>query len=256
MSDPVLVTDDGGVRIIRMNRPEKKNALTQPMYAAMTAALDQAGNAEAIRCIVIAGAPGAFCAGSDIGDFQKRAEGGLEPVTIGFLHALARNQKPLVASVGGIAVGIGTTMLLHCDLVYAGENAHFVLPFVNLGLCPEAASSVLLPRLVGYQRAAQLLMLGEPFTAAIARELGMVTEIRPDANVIAHAKAQAALLAQKPPKSLRITKQLMKTDTAPLVKLAMQAERDQFSELLYAPEAKEAFKAFFEKRKADFSSFN
>src|SRR5579863_6060332 len=146
MPDPIVVTDDGGVRIIRMNRPEKKNALTQPMYAEMTRALRETAASETIRCVLLAGGPGAFCAGSDIGDFQKRAEGGLEPVTVDFLHALARNHKPLVAAVNGLAVGIGTTVLLHCDHVVAASGATFGTPFLKLGLIPEAASSLLAPQ--------------------------------------------------------------------------------------------------------------
>ena len=160
MSDPILVTDNDGVRIIRMNRPDKKNALTQPMYAAMTAALLDAQGNGGIRCIMIAGGPGAFCAGSDIGDFQKRAEGGLEPVTVGFLHALARNQKPLVAAVDGLAVGIGTTLLLHCDHVVAATGTVFSTPFVKLGLIPEAASSLLAPLRIGAVALARRLMRG------------------------------------------------------------------------------------------------
>ncbi len=241
---------------IEINRPQKKNALTVAMYAAMADALEAADSNPEVRVILIHGKEDMFTAGNDLVDFDNAPKREGTPPVFRFLNAISTAAKPLVAAVAGPAVGIGTTMLLHCDLVYAGENARFVLPFVNLGLCPEAASSTLLPRLVGHQRAAQLLMLGEPFTAATAREFGMVSEILPDAKVIAHARAQAALLAQKPPKSLRIIKQLMKAETAPLVKLAMQAEREQFSDLLFAPEAKEAFKAFFEKRKADFSNFN
>jgi enoyl-CoA hydratase/carnithine racemase len=141
MPDQVVVTDDDGVRIVRMNRPEKKNALTQPMYAEMTRALREADGSDTIRCVIFAGSPGAFCAGSDISDFQKRAEGGLKPITVEFLHALVRNPKPLVAAVDGLAIGIGTTMLMHCDYVVAASGAVFATPFTKLGLIPEAASS-------------------------------------------------------------------------------------------------------------------
>src|SRR5438270_2372324 len=159
MPDQVVVTDDEGVRIVRMNRPEKKNALTQPMYAAMTRALREAEDSDTIRCVVFAGSPGAFCAGSDISDFQKRAEGGLKPITVEFLHALVRNPKPLVAAVDGLAIGIGTTMLMHCDYVVAASGAVFATPFTKLGLIPEAASSLPGPLRLGYAPAFSLLCL-------------------------------------------------------------------------------------------------
>jgi enoyl-CoA hydratase/carnithine racemase len=177
MSDLIVVQDEGAVRVIRMNRPEKKNALTQPMYDAMTAALREAGASTAIRCIMLAGGPGAFCAGSDIGEFQRRVEGGLESITVEFLHVLARNQKPLVAAVGGLAVGIGTTMLFHCDHVVAATNAVFTTPFIKLGLIPEAASSLLAPRRLGYARAFALLVMGRPLAAAEAKEVGLVNTV-------------------------------------------------------------------------------
>src|SRR5580704_3493673 len=173
----IAVQDVDAVRIIRMKRPEKKNALTQPMYAEMTRALGEAGGNAAIRCIVLAGAPGAFCAGSDISDFQKRAEGGLEPVTVDFLHALVRNEKPLVAAVNGIAVGIGTTMLLHCDHVVAAKAAVFSTPFTKLGLIPEAASSLLAPMRMGHARAFAMLVMGRPLTAEEAKAAGIVNTV-------------------------------------------------------------------------------
>ena len=198
MSDPILVTDNDGVRIIRMNRPDKKNALTQPMYAAMTAALLDAQGNGGIRCIMIAGGPGAFCAGSDIGDFQKRAEGGLEPVTVGFLHALARNQKPLVAAVDGLAVGIGTTLLLHCDHVVAATGTVFSTPFVKLGLIPEAASSLLAPLRMGHARAFALLVMGRPLSAGDAKEAGLVNTVVDGAAVEDTALKAAREIAALP----------------------------------------------------------
>jgi enoyl-CoA hydratase/carnithine racemase len=248
MSDPVLVTDDGGVRIIRMNRPEKKNALTQPMYAAMTAALDQAGNAEAIRCIVIAGAPGAFCAGSDIGDFQKRAEGGLEPVTIGFLHALARNQKPLVASVGGIAVGIGTTMLLHCDHVVAAAGIAFSTPFIKLGLIPEAASSLLAPQRLGHARAFALLVMGRPLPVEDAKAAGLVNTIVEAAAVDDTALQAAREIAALPPGAVALARRLMQDDVD-AVAARIDTEANHFQERLKSEEARAAFAAFFTRKK-------
>lgn len=241
---------------IRINRPQKKNALTVAMYAAIADALESAEKDPEIRVVLIHGDDQMFTAGNDLVDFDNAPQREGTPPVFRFLNAISTAGKPLVAAVAGPAVGIGTTMLLHCDLVYAGQNARFTLPFVNLGLCPEAASSYLLPRLVGHQRAAALLMLGEPFTAQQAREVGIVTEILPDAEVIAYAEAQAERLAAKPPASLRVTKQLMKAESGSPVVRAMQAEREHFSNLLFAPEAKEAFKAFFEKRKPDFSKFS
>jgi enoyl-CoA hydratase/carnithine racemase len=245
-------------RILRIgiNRPAKKNALTVAMYAAMADALEAAEQNPAVRVVLIHGQGDMFTAGNDLVDFDNAPQRGGTPPAFRFLDAISTATKPLIAAVNGVAVGIGTTMLLHCDLVYAGQGARFSLPFVKLGLCPEAASSLLLPRLAGYQRAAELLLLGEPFGPDQARELGLVTEILPDAGVFDYAVAQAVLLAAKPPSSMRATKQLMKSEQAPLVKQAMLAERAQFTTLLAAPEAKEAFKAFFEKRKPDFSKFN
>jgi enoyl-CoA hydratase/carnithine racemase len=252
----ILTEIQDRVLSIQINRPQKKNALTVAMYAAMADALEAAESNPDVRVVLIHGNDEMFTAGNDIVDFDNGPQREGNPPVFRFLSAISNAAKPLVAAVNGPAVGIGTTMLLHCDLVYAGENSRFVLPFVNLGLCPEAASSYLLPRLVGHQRAAELLLLGEPFNAALAHEIGIVTEVLPDTKVIAHARAQAQKLAAKPPSSLRATKQLMKVEQGPLVKQAMQAERDRFSALLFAPEAKEAFKAFFEKRKPDFSKFS
>ncbi len=177
MTDEIVTTQANGVWTIRMNRPEKKNALTQPMYAAMTQALSQAEANDAIRCIVLVGGPGAFCAGSDISDFQKRAEGGLKPVTVDFLHALAGNPKPLLAAVDGLAIGIGTTMLLHCDYVVAAAGATFATPFTKLGLIPEAASSLLGPMRMGHARAFALLVMGRPMSAEEAKAAGLINSV-------------------------------------------------------------------------------
>ncbi|HEX4408991.1 MAG TPA: crotonase/enoyl-CoA hydratase family protein [Xanthobacteraceae bacterium] len=248
MSDQVLVTDDGGVRVIRMNRPEKKNALTQPMYTAMTAALDEAGTNDAIRCIVIAGTPGAFCAGSDIGDFQKRAEGGLEPVTIGFLHALARNQKPLVAAVGGIAVGIGTTMLLHCDHVVAATGVAFSTPFIRLGLIPEAASSLLAPQRMGHARAFALLVMGRPLPVEDAKAAGLVNTIVDAAAVDDTAMQAAREIETLPPGAVALARSLMR-DNADTVTARIDSEAAHFQDRLKSDEARAAFAAFFARKK-------
>src|SRR5581483_4769853 len=184
MSDPVVVSDDGAVRMIRLNRPEKKNALTQPMYAAITEALRDAQSNRSIRCAVIAGSGGVFSAGADIGEFLESAQsGGLRPHTLDFLKILAHNKKPLVAAVGGLAVGIGVTMLFHCDYVVASADATFTTPFLNLALMPEAASSLLAPMRMGYARAFSMLVMGRPLSAEQAREAGLVNEVVEPADV-------------------------------------------------------------------------
>jgi enoyl-CoA hydratase/carnithine racemase len=246
--DPIIVTDDGGVRVIRMNRPEKKNALTQPMYAAMTAALDEANASDAIRCIVIAGAPGAFCAGSDIGDFQKRAEGGLEPVTVGFLHALARNAKPIVGAVGGIAVGIGTTMLLHCDHVVAALSATFATPFTRLGLIPEAASSLLAPVRMGHVRAFALLVMGRPMTADDARSAGLVNTVVEASAVDDTAMQAAREIAALPAGAVALARRLMRGYLDGVTE-RIDTEAMHFKERLGSDEARAAFAAFFARKK-------
>src|SRR6185503_17326101 len=191
MSDAVAVIDDGGVRTIRLNRPEKKNALTLAMYLEMTRALKEADAADATRCVVIASTGGTFCAGNDITDFLKAsAGGGLDPRAHEFLLALARCRKPLVAAVRGAAVGVGTTMLLHCDHVVAGADATLSTPFLKLGLIPEAASTLLAPMRMGHSRAFSLLVMGRPLTAVDAREAGIVnTVVAPDAVEEAALKA-------------------------------------------------------------------
>jgi enoyl-CoA hydratase/carnithine racemase len=248
VSDPVLVTDNDGVRIIRMNRPEKKNALTQPMYAAMTAALDDAQGNRAIRCIVIAGGAGAFCAGSDIGDFQKRAEGGLEPVTIGFLHALARNQKPLVAAVDGLAVGIGTTLLLHCDHIVAATGTVFSTPFVKLGLIPEAASSLLAPMRMGHARAFALLVMGRPLSADDAKTAGLVNSVVDAAAVEDTALNAAREIAALPAGAVALARRLMRGELDDIV-ARVDTEAMHFQDRLQSDEARAAFAAFFARKR-------
>ena len=248
MSDPVLVTDADGVRIVRMNRPEKKNALTQPMYAAMTAALREAEASEAIRCVMLAGGPGAFCAGSDIGDFQKRAEGGLESITIDFLYALARNRKPLVAAVGGLAVGIGTTMLFHCDHVVAAGGAVFSTPFIKLGLIPEAGSSLLAPRLLGYARAFELLVMGRTLSAEEAKHAGLVNSVVDAAAVEETALKAAREIAALPAGAVAVARKLMRGELDDVVK-RIDTETMHFKERLQSAEARAAFAAFFARKK-------
>ena len=248
MSDPILVTDNDGVRIIRMNRPDKKNALTQPMYAAMTAALLDAQGNGGIRCIMIAGGPGAFCAGSDIGEFQQRAEGGLESVTVGFLHALARNQKPLVAAVDGLAVGIGTTLLLHCDHVVAATGTVFSTPFVKLGLIPEAASSLLAPLRMGHARAFALLVMGRPLSAGDAKEAGLVNTVVDGAAVEDTALKAAREIAALPVGAVALARRLMRGYLDDVVE-RIDTEATHFQERLKSDEARAAFAAFFARKK-------
>src|ERR1700680_4766782 len=198
MADHVVSQLQDRIFTVRMDRPEKKNALTRQMYTALIAALQQAEADPAVRVILITGTADCFTADNDLQDFANAAPG--EPsVAIDYLRTLAAAQKPVLAAVAGVAVGIGTTMLLHCDLVYAATNARFQLPFVNLGLCPEAGSSLILPSLMGHRRAAELLFFGEPFTADAARELGIVNQVIADQELLVTAMAKAQQLAQKPP---------------------------------------------------------
>ncbi len=248
MTNSVIVQDEAAVRVIRMNRPEKKNALTQPMYAEMARALREAGGSAAIRCIILAGAPNAFCAGSDIGDFHKRAEGGLQPVTVDFLHALARNEKPLVAAVGGTAVGIGTTMLLHCDHVIAATGATFATPFLKLGLIPEAASSLLAPQRMGHARAFSLLVMGRPLSATDAREAGIVNTVVDAAAVDETALKAAQEIAALPPNAVMLARRLMRSQSESVTE-RIETEATHFKELLKSDEARAAFAAFFSRKK-------
>jgi enoyl-CoA hydratase/carnithine racemase len=248
MPDEVLVTDDDGVRMIRMNRPEKKNALTQPMYAEMTRALRQAEDMPAIRCLIFAGCPGAFCAGSDIGDFQKRAEGGLKPVTVDFLHALVRNSKPLVAAVDGLAIGIGTTMLLHCDYVVAASGANFATPFTKLGLIPEAASSLLAPMRMGHGRAFALLVMGRSLSAMEAKAAGLVNEVVDQAALEKTVMQAAREIAALPPGAVALARRLLRGNLDDLAK-RVDTEAMHFKERLHSEEAQAAFAAFMSRKK-------
>ncbi len=240
---------------IELDRAEKKNAITAGMYQAMADALRAAESDREVRVILIHGKPDCFTAGNDLKDFLERPPSGDHSPVFQFLQGISTATKPLVAAVAGPAVGIGTTMLLHCDFVYAAPNARFQMPFVTLGLVPEAASSLLLPMLAGYQRAAELLLLGKPFTAEKAHAAGIVTEIVPEGDLLDHALEVAAGIAALPPSSLRMTKALMKARYASTVVEAMGNEGEKFRAQLGSAEAKEALTAFFEKRKPDFSKF-
>ena len=255
MSQHVLTELDDRVLRVELSRPEKKNALTPEMYRALTEALARAESETQVRAVLIHGRPDCFSAGNDLKDFLQRPSQRGEPPAIAFLGRIASARKPLVAAVGGPAVGIGTTMLLHCDFVYAAPETRFQLPFVPLGIVPEAASSLLLPHLAGYHRAAELLLLGQPFDAAKALAAGIVTGIVPQSALLEQARSIARALAALPPESLRLTKELMKRQLAPAVAERMREEGRLFQERLSSPEAVEAFTAFFEKRKPDFSRF-
>jgi enoyl-CoA hydratase/carnithine racemase len=243
------------VATIEIARLDKKNALTVEMYQAIAEALSSAEADAGVRVTLIHGTAECFTAGNDLKDFLERPPHGEQSPTWRFLERISTLEKPFVAAVGGPAVGIGTTMLLHCDLVYAAPGARFQLPFVPLGLVPEAASSLLLPMLAGYQRAAELLLLGQPFDAQKAHEVGIVTELVPQDRLLAHARAAAQTLAALPPGSLRLTKRLMKARYGKAIAEAIAEEGRLFSERLRSAEAREALGAFLEKRKPDFSRF-
>lgn len=249
----IAIENHDRVRVLRFARPERRNAITAAMYAALADALEHAAEDAQVRVLVVTGGENAFTAGNDLSDFLNEPPTKDDAPVFRFLRAIASFPKPLVASVCGPAIGVGTTMLLHCDLVYAGENATLSLPFVHLGLCPEAASSLLLPAAVGYQRAAEKLLLGEPFGAVEAREIGIVNRVLPVGEVEAFALAQATKLATRPLSSLLATKQLMKSGVGEAVRERMVEEGRHFARMLGEPAAREAFSAFLEKRPADFS---
>ncbi|KFL22218.1 4-chlorobenzoyl coenzyme A dehalogenase-2 [Ralstonia pickettii] len=245
-----------GVLTLTFDRLDRKNAITAAMYQTLADALVAAETDPVIRVIVLAGHESVFTAGNDLEDFMKNPPKDESAPVHQFLRAISTASKPLIASVSGAAVGVGTTMLLHCDLVYASETAKLSMPFAQLGLCPEAASSLLLPQLAGYHRAADKLLFGEPFDANEARELGLVNRVLPAGELDAFVRTQARKLTLLPPASLRATKRLMKEGATPQIAERMSVEGKQFGEMLRAPEAREAFTAFFEKRRPDFSKFN
>ena len=247
MTGHIAVGAEDGVLEIRFNRPDKKNAITGAMYSALADALAVADADPAIRAVLFSGAGDAFTAGNDLEDFlADTPDGGDSPVWR-FLQAVATARKVLVAAVHGPAVGVGTTMLLHCDLVYAGRSARLALPFVKLGLVPEAASSLLLPRLAGHQRAAEMLLLGEPFDAATALSLGLVNRVVEDADLLATARAAAAAVAALPPDAVQQSKALLKGNT-PEVLARMAEEARLFRDRLRSAEFRQAASAFLRKR--------
>jgi len=250
----VLVSKSDGVQRVQFNRPEKKNALTLAMYETMTAALTEADNDPSIRVTLFSGLPGLFTSGNDLKDFMNPSD--LSAV-VKFLYGLINAEKPIAAAVSGTAIGIGTTMLLHCDLVYAAEDAALKMPFVDLGLVPEAASSALLPAQFGHQRASALLLLGETLSGREAYEFGLVNRVFPDFDALeAGAMERLRHLATRAPSAVRATKKLLKRGQRQPVEEAMTAELEVFAQRLSSPEAAEAFTAFMQRRPADFSRFD
>ncbi len=250
MTQLVVVSDDGPVRTVRMNRPEKKNALTADMYRAMAEAIEAVAHAPATRCLLLAGAPGAFSAGNDLQDFLIAAKGGqglAEPV-LRFMYSLVRTDKPVVAAVDGLAVGIGTTMLMHCDFVVAAEGSRFSTPFVSLGLVPEYASSLVGPGLMGHRKAFSLLVMGRPLDAAGARDAGLVNAVVPSAQVEETANAAAREIAALPPEAVAASRQLLRGDPAAIL-ARIDEEAELYRVRLQTPEARAAFERFLNRKK-------
>ena len=249
----IATARDGAVLRIAFQRPGRRNAITAAMYDQLAAAMRAAEDDPAVRVMLVHGQPDLFTAGNDLEDFLRAPPVTEDTPVFRFLRVMSEAAKPIVAAVNGPAVGIGTTLLLHCDLVYAGDNARFHLPFVSLGVVPEFASSYLLPRVAGYQRAAELLMLAEPFDAQRAYECGFVTRVVPARECLEVAMKSAQRLAALPPKSLRVTKALMKSSQRSAVAARLAEEGAHVRAMLGEPAAREAIAAFLEKRPPDFS---
>ena len=249
MSEEIVVVRRDAVAAIQFNRPQRRNALTAEMYAAMAQALREADADSSVRVVLFHGTDDAFTAGNDLGDFVQRPPSDENAPVFRLLLAVTAARKPLVAAVEGVAVGLGTTLLLHCDLVYAAEDARFSLPFTRLGLVPEFGSSYLLPLVAGYQRAAELLLLGEPFDAAQAHAAGIVTRIVPHGQALDTAWDAAKKLGALPAESVYLTRELMKEPHRSAVAQQMRVEGEHFRALLERPAAREALAAFLEKRK-------
>ena len=249
MSEHVRVERSGGVLAITLNRPDRRNAITVAMYAALADAIESAAGDDSVRVISLSGEGEDFTGGNDLADFLQALPQDASDIPVWrLLRALARNTTPIVAAVHGNAVGIGTTMLFHCDLVLAEEGTRFLMPFVDLGLVPEAASSLLLPRLAGRRRAARYFLLGEPFGPDEAREFGLVSHVIPKGGLDAALEQTVGALIAKPAQALRLTQNLLRRGNADEVVERMELENSHFSERLTSDEVKQAITAFFEKK--------
>jgi enoyl-CoA hydratase/carnithine racemase len=248
-TDHVRIAREGGVLVATLARADKKNALTGAMYEVLIEALRQADADPGVGAILITGERGVFTAGNDIGDFIAHAGAGSDMAAFRFVKAIASCETPLVAAVEGVAVGVGTTMLFHCDLVYAAPDATFRMPFVDLGLVPEAGSSLTVPQRFGLAKASQLLLLGEPFDAREAHRLGLVNDVVEASGLFAHAMDKARRLAAKPPQALARSRQLLRGDASAVLR-RMDEEALAFREAMASPEARAAFMAFMNKSKS------
>ena len=256
MSEHILVSQQDSILKIQFNRPEKKNAITAAMYSTMADAIAQAEADADIRAIYITGSEDSFTSGNDLNDFLQNPPREAESPVFRFLRGISTAEKPIVAAVNGLAIGIGTTLLLHCDLAYAADTAKFQMPFVNLALVPEAASSYLIPAMMGQRKAAELLLLGDAFSAAKAAELGVINEATSADALEGLAWSKAQALAQKAPEALRLSKMLLKKGNAQVIAKTMAEEGQLFGERLQSPEAMEVMQAFMERREPDFSKFS
>jgi enoyl-CoA hydratase/carnithine racemase len=245
-----------GVFCIEIARPEKKNALTMAMYSALAQAFADARENPAVRAVLLTGQPGIFTSGNDLDDFMQAPPRDASSPVFVFMHALVDCDKPVIAAVTGAAIGIGTTLLLHCDFVYVSDEARLAMPFTGLGLVPEFASSLLVPGLLGHVRAAEKLLLGDPFSGSEAVEFGIANAVLPADEVVNHARRVALRFNALPPGAVRDSKRLMRAGQAQAVRATIAAESAIFAERLRSPEAQEAFQAFFQKRKPDFSRFS
>jgi len=252
MTEHVIVTDEGATRTITMRRPEKKNTLTQEMHLAMSDAIQSAQSNPEIRCFIITGRSGVFTAGDDVGDFLQAATADRDAArprnSVIFLQSLVNNKKPIVAAVDGIAIGIGTTMLFHCDYVVASTTAVFSSPFLQYGLVPEGATSLLVPRMVGHQRAFAMLMMGRPMSAEDAREAGFVNQVVPPGHALVEAQKVAREICALPPDAVAISRKLLKLPTEDLVR-RMDQEDHFFGQRMRSPEAIAAFQNFFSRKR-------
>jgi enoyl-CoA hydratase/carnithine racemase len=250
--EEIITEHSGSILRVQLNRPAKRNAMTSAMYLSLASIFNEVATDEDTRVVLWHGAGDSFCAGNDIDDFLKNPPGPGESPQARLMEALVNFDKPIVAAVHGATIGGGTTMLTHCDFIYAGESTKFQMPFINLAVVPEFGSSCSVPLRIGHVRAAELLLLGASFDARRAADLGLVTEVAPDKDVLARATETARKLAAKPAAALQASKRLMKQPFREQIKTAMKAENEEFSAQVRSEDAKEAFTAFLEKRKPDF----